>query len=292
MYENGTGHHQQTFDRLRALIPHFGYTDKRWLNAFICLHRMYYAVTHEGFGKGFTERFRDEVACYILPLFPAFDLGVYEDGDRHMVERQMDMVLNIMGAVAESEFQTELLTVWYNNELKQISIEPVDEPNWQEVTFGSKSELDLWRDAYLKSGWLVGDSATSFGITGRPFQLGGFRAEFRETEHGLTLFLSNGQTEVASMHLTTKEKRLGDAKWTDLSAVIPHSAKENGYCTTHGLLTPDDLPTVYMREDGKLYCQACHCTVPNTANYEMKKEGFFSHSHICGFRAEGEVYDD
>lgn len=96
MYENGTGHHQQTFDRLRALIPHFGYTDKRWLNAFICLHRMYYAVTHEGFGKGFTERFRDEVACYILPLFPAFDLGVYEDGDRHMVERQMDMVLNIM----------------------------------------------------------------------------------------------------------------------------------------------------------------------------------------------------
>ena len=30
-----------------------------------------------------------------------------------------------------------------------------------------------------------------------------------------------------------------------------------------------------------LFCTACNCWVPNTANHEMKKEGFFAHSHCC-----------
>lgn len=30
-----------------------------------------------------------------------------------------------------------------------------------------------------------------------------------------------------------------------------------------------------------LYCYACNVWVPNTANYEMRKEGCYSHSHFC-----------
>ena len=30
-----------------------------------------------------------------------------------------------------------------------------------------------------------------------------------------------------------------------------------------------------------LYCTSCHRWIPNTANYEMKKEGVFAHSHFC-----------
>ena len=30
-----------------------------------------------------------------------------------------------------------------------------------------------------------------------------------------------------------------------------------------------------------LYCSACGCWVPNTANHEMKKEGFYAYSHYC-----------
>ena len=94
------------------------------------------------------------------------------------------------------------------------------------------------------------------------------------------------------MRLTTREKQLGDSRWTDVQVVIPYSIQENGRCETRSLLTPDDLPTVYMQPDGKLYCQKCHCTVPNTASVEMRKEGYYAHSHVCGFRGEGEVYDD
>ena len=87
MYENGTGRHQRTFNRLRELIPHYGYTGKRWLDAFICLHRMYYYVTLGNFEAGFSNRFRDEVYRYILPLFPNFDLSVYDAVFMLMIER-------------------------------------------------------------------------------------------------------------------------------------------------------------------------------------------------------------
>jgi len=30
-----------------------------------------------------------------------------------------------------------------------------------------------------------------------------------------------------------------------------------------------------------LYCKTCDSWVPNTANYEMKKEGCVAHSHSC-----------
>ena len=292
MYENGTGRHQRTFDRLRELIPHYGYTGKRWLDAFICLHRMYYYVTLGNFEAGFSNRFRDEVYRYILPLFPNFDLSVYDAGDRHMIERQMDVVLNIMGSVSESEFKAKLHTAWYNRDLKLISPRQEDGPGWKPVTLGSEKDLRWWCDAYFADGWKMGYSDAGSGVTGQSFRLGGLQAEFRDTDKGLTLFLSDGKVEVPALRLTTREKRLGDSKWTDVQVVIPYSIQENGRCETRSLLTPDDLPTVYMRPDGKLYCQKCHCTVPNTASVEIRKEGYYAHSHVCGFRGEGEVYDD
>lgn len=30
-----------------------------------------------------------------------------------------------------------------------------------------------------------------------------------------------------------------------------------------------------------LYCSECGCWVPNTANFEMKKEGYYAYSHYC-----------
>lgn len=67
---------------------------------------------------------------------------------------------------------------------------------------------------------------------------------------------------------------------------------DSPYHQTVYLLSPDNRPAVYQREDGKLYCRVCHCTVPNTANAEMRKDGIFAHNHICGLRSPGEVYDN
>lgn len=43
------------------------------------------------------------------------------------------------------------------------------------------------------------------------------------------------------------------------------------------------MDSVYPRKGGpySLYCSKCRCWVPNTANYEMKKEGAFAYTHFC-----------
>ena len=41
-----------------------------------------------------------------------------------------------------------------------------------------------------------------------------------------------------------------------------------------------------------LYCTDCGVWTPNTANAEMKKEGFFAHSHVCGHMQKDEIRDE
>ena len=45
---------------------------------------------------------------------------------------------------------------------------------------------------------------------------------------------------------------------------------------------------VIQKEGGpySLYCTNCKVWIANTANYEMKKEGFFAHSHVCGVKSK------
>ena len=56
----------------------------------------------------------------------------------------------------------------------------------------------------------------------------------------------------------------------------------------------EDYEPVHPKSGGpySLYCERCHCWVPNTANYEMRREGYYSHSHICGIKGPGEIYEN
>lgn len=40
-----------------------------------------------------------------------------------------------------------------------------------------------------------------------------------------------------------------------------------------------------------LFCTDCGVWTPNTANYEMKKEGFYAHSHSCNRMTEDDISD-
>lgn len=40
-----------------------------------------------------------------------------------------------------------------------------------------------------------------------------------------------------------------------------------------------------------LFCTDCGVWTPNTANFEMKREGFFAHSHCCDRMTEDEISD-
>lgn len=294
-YFNGTGYYQDIVSKLERLTPNIGYTSSKWLNVFICLGKLYHDYYNNG-GGNIEDCYLRDVELYIRPLFPAFNVTPFIDGPEEAVERQMDIVLNVLGRVSDNEFQTELFSLWFNDQDKLLSFDPVSKadglPEWHKVTFGSqKHQLD-WCKQRLSWGYWLYDPHSSPSLPGVPFVLGDCRAVFRETDHGLTLFLSRDGTEVPAMHLRAEERRLGEAHWTDVSAGIVQATSKPEKFRSYHLLTPDDLPVVYMREDGKLYCRKCHCTVPNTANNEMRREGVYSHSHVCGFRAEGEVYDD
>lgn len=41
-----------------------------------------------------------------------------------------------------------------------------------------------------------------------------------------------------------------------------------------------------------LFCTDCGVWTPNTANAEMKKEGFYAHSHVCGHMQKDEISDE
>lgn len=53
------------------------------------------------------------------------------------------------------------------------------------------------------------------------------------------------------------------------------------------------MADVKPRKGGKysLYCYACKSWIPNTANHEMKREGYYSHSHGCYMGKDGKLYD-
>lgn len=41
-----------------------------------------------------------------------------------------------------------------------------------------------------------------------------------------------------------------------------------------------------------LYCTRCHVWFANTANFEMRKEGYIAYSHTCGVKRADEISDE
>ena len=94
-YKDGVGRHQRVFNMMRKKVPDIGYTGVCWVDAFTCMYRLYLDFIRE----------------YIRPVFPAFDLNAYIYGEANSVERQMDVLLNIIGAVSEDYLQVRLSVV-------------------------------------------------------------------------------------------------------------------------------------------------------------------------------------
>ena len=290
-YKDGVGRHQRVFNMMRKKVPDIGYTGVCWVDAFTCMYRLYLDfIEHDqaGIGDGWERETRE----YIRPGFPAFDLNAYIYGEANSVERQMDVLLNIIGAVSEDYLQVRLSVVWQNASEKQLTMKAMFDEGWKAVTFGSDQIMMDWCRKRFEEGYWMGNPVRGIGPDSVKFLMGDLKAELRRTPEGMDLYLSKEGTRVQSLRLMSRERKVGDCRWTEVRAVIPQSLLEDGHAMVHGLLSPDDLPTVYMREDGKLYCRECRCTVPNTANHEMRREGAYAHSHVCGIRAEGEVYDD
>lgn len=113
-----------------------------------------------------------------------------------------------------------------------------------------------------------------------------------QTPTGYDLYLASEGEKVRTLSLESSSKTIVGYPCAETKVKVYTDYYDPSVLIHHSLLTPEDKPAVIMQPDGRLFCQECHCYVPNTANYEMRKEHCFSHSHICGIRSKGEVYLD
>lgn len=122
------------------------------------------------------------------------------------------------------------------------------------------------------------------------FQLGDDVLRVSQTEKGISAsIVTNDGESVEVFCVTHRKRKFLDKTFFDNILTVAYDFNEPT-AKEVSLLHPKDRPTVVMR-NGRLYCTKCCCWVPNTANNEMRKEGFYAHSHICGIRGEGEVYE-
>lgn len=109
----------------------------------------------------------------------------------------------------------------------------------------------------------------------------------------LSFFAKTEDGEVKAFDIVPKpSKRKHCPQQYNLVIYEPQLVDDPHIATAIELPIADNAEPVVQRPDGSLYCTKCRCIVSNTANHEMRKEGFFAHSHVCGIRAAGEVYED
>lgn len=103
----------------------------------------------------------------------------------------------------------------------------------------------------------------------------------KESEKGYDFFLSDGEAEVKVMMITLETHKFGGHPINIYKGGIFYDREGHGKISE--LPSPDDEleDPVVMLSDGMLYCTKCKCRVVNTANNEMRKEGFYAHSHVC-----------
>lgn len=123
--------------------------------------------------------------------------------------------------------------------------------------------------------------------------LGNTKLIIRQREDGAYSFFTHddsGEDDVLAMTVSSVKKRFSFEPIPVVTVLQDYDMKYGS--RSYDLLTPAGRPPVVQLKSGKLYCRRCNCYVPNTANNEMRKEGFFAHSHCCGIRADGERYID
>ncbi len=195
---------------MRKKVPDIGYTGVCWVDAFTCMYRLYLDfIEHDqaGIGDGWEREIRE----YIRPVFPAFDLNAYIYGEANSVERQMDVLLNIIGAVSEDYLQVRLSVVWQNASEKQLTMKAMFDEGWKAVTFGSDQIMMDWCRKRFEEGYWMGNPVRGIGPDSVKFLMGDLKAELRRTPEGMDLYLSKEGTRVQSLRLMSRERRWATA---------------------------------------------------------------------------------
>lgn len=108
----------------------------------------------------------------------------------------------------------------------------------------------------------------------------------------LSFFAKTDDGEVKAFDIVPRPARMKHCpRQYNIVVFEPRLVDDPCVATAVELPIADNAEPVVRLKDGRLYCAKCKCFVPDTANHEMRKEGFFAHSHVCGIHAAGEVYE-
>ena len=116
-----------------------------------------------------------------------------------------------------------------------------------------------------------------------------YNLNIRPIGNGYAISIDDGQDEVHALDITIKNRKIGKDTLSSIFAEIKRDYNDPSCAYCEELLMPELRPSVVMLKSGRLWCRKCHCYVPNTANHEMRKEGCFAHSHICGIHQPDEI---
>lgn len=124
------------------------------------------------------------------------------------------------------------------------------------------------------------------------FDFGDLQLQIEESPDGYAIYLSDGKDRVRALSLAATKLSIPGKDFFTYNVRVHRDYDDPIQAIQYDLLNPHDRPSVIQLPDGRLFCRKCRCYVPNTANWEMRKEGCFAHSHICGIRAPGEIYTE
>lgn len=119
--------------------------------------------------------------------------------------------------------------------------------------------------------------------------LDNFDLKIYPANNGYSIHVAEDGDQVEALRIINHQRKIAEHIIDDLHLQLCYDHESNA-ATRHELLTPSGRPAVIQLPNERLWCRRCHCYVPNTANGEMRKEGCFSHSHICGIKRSEETY--
>ena len=143
---------QKLMDRLNAVLPNYGFTDARGVNAYIAASILFKQAQNETISGSAVRR----LGRYINDVAPGVCVLVFLCKDPKIIGGAMDQVMANIGNLSVSDFDYIQRDLWINEKRTLIcDNRPVgiNTKDWRCVTFGNAAARDMWIRAHLLIGY-------------------------------------------------------------------------------------------------------------------------------------------
>lgn len=149
-YWNGNGKYQNFVNKIENIQPDIGYTDNKYLNAFIVMEHYYYDNYNNGCWNTKDGNYKEDRIQYLNSIIRTNYKKLCNPKEKEYLEEQMN---NLIEKIKDKVFSYTKYSVWQKFNEKLLSHTAIDEEDWQEVSFGEKEEYDDWIKVRISKSW-------------------------------------------------------------------------------------------------------------------------------------------